>query len=196
MKISDSHQIPHRRLRPFYEFWNQQRARRPWPRREEITLDVLRSAAANTAFCRVDRPYRDLDSLRFVNVGTAVEQATGQHLTGMTVGELLRGVGSSPEFTFCFSEYGLAATEGCCTYNEGRFPWPNHSWLAYRRLVMPLGAGDQPEGLFVVIDLNAIGLGLALPETLRAFDTSDAAPAQPWRVPPLQLQPGAGSAPR
>jgi len=200
MKSSDSRQIPHRRLRPFYEFWNQQRGRRPWPRREEITLDELRSAAANTAFCRIQRPYRDLGSLRFVNVGTAVERATGQHLTGMTVGALLDRLGSSPAFTHCFSEYGLAAAEGVCTYNEGRFPWPDHNWLAYRRLVMPLGDGDQPDGLpdalFVVIDLNAVGLGLSLPEPLRAYDRADAVSAQPWSVPALQLRPGAGNAPR
>lgn len=190
MKISEASQIPHQRLRPFFDFWDQQRGRRRWPRRGEITLDELRGAAANTAFLRVERPYRNLDSLRFVNVGTAVEQATGLQLTGMTIGQLLRGVGSSPEFTHCFSEYGLAATEGCCTYNEGRFPWPDHTWLAYRRLVMPLGEGDEPDALFIVIDLNAVGLGLAVPQTMRAYERSDAAPAQPWSVPPLQIFPG------
>src|SRR5690606_12749755 len=118
---------------------------RPWPRRGEITLDVLRGAAANTAFCRVEQPYRGLDSLRFVNVGTAVEQGTGCSLTGMTVGELLRGLGSSPEFTRYFSEYGTAAAEGTCSYNEGSFPWPDQDWLSYRRLVMPLGEGEQPD---------------------------------------------------
>jgi hypothetical protein len=141
-------------------------------------------------FCRIDHPYRDLDSLHLVNVGTAIEQATGQQLTGLTVGELLRGFGNSPEFTYCFSEYGLVATEGGCTYNEGFFPWPDHSWLAYRRLVMPLGDGDRPDGLFVVIDLNAQGMELTLPATLRAFDSSDAAPAQPWSVPALRALPG------
>ncbi|MGF1591723.1 MAG: hypothetical protein ACFCUW_00510 [Kiloniellaceae bacterium] len=193
MKISEARQIPHQRLRPFFDFWNQQRDRRRWPRRGEITLDELRGAAANTAFLRVERPYRNLDSLRFVNVGTAVEQATGLQLTGMTIGELLRGVGSSPEFTRCFSEYGLAATEGSCSYNEGRFPWPEHTWLAYRRIVMPLGEGGEPDALFVVIDLNAVGLELAMPTTLRAYEQSNPAPAQPWPVPPLQVLPGTNS---
>ncbi|MGD1876875.1 MAG: hypothetical protein ACFB13_05165 [Kiloniellaceae bacterium] len=196
MKISESGQIPHQLLRPFFGFWDERRGRRPWPRRQEITLDDLRRAAANAAFCRIERPYRDLDSLHFVNVGTAIEQATGQRLTGMTVGQLLRGVGSSPEFTYCFSEYGQVATEGCCTYNEGNFPWPNHSWLSYRRLVMPLGEGDEPDALFVVIDLNAVGLGLTVPQTLRAFDGQDAGPAQPWKMPALQILPGTGTAPR
>lgn len=186
MKISQSSQVPHQRLRPVFDFWNEQRGRRSWPRREEITLDDLRSAAANTAFCRIERPYRDLDSLQFVNVGTTIERATGQHLTGLTVGQLLRGLGSSPEFTHCFSEYGLVATEGCCTYNEGRFPWPNHTWLAYRRLVMPLGGGEQPDGLFVAIDLNADDLGLKLSAPLRTFSRSSTVPAQPWSVPALR----------
>jgi hypothetical protein len=158
MKISESRQVPHQSLRPLFNFWNERRGQRPWPRREEITLDELRSAASNSVFCRIDHPYRDLDSLHLVNVGTAIEQATGQQLTGLTVGELLRGFGNSPDFTYCFSEYGLVATEGGCTYNEGFFPWPDHSWLAYRRLVMPLGDGDRPDGLFVVIDLNAQGM--------------------------------------
>jgi hypothetical protein len=191
MKISESRQIPHQVLRPFFNFWNHQRGRRPWPQREDITLEHLRCAAANTAFCRIDRPYRGLDSLRFVNVGTAVEQATGRQLTGMTVGQVLRGVGSSPEFTYCFSEYGRVATEGGCSYNEGRFPWPDHTWLAYRRLVMPLGAGEQPDALFVVIDLNAVGLEIKLPETLRRFDRRDSAPAQPWAGPALRVMPTA-----
>ncbi|GAB4366532.1 MAG: hypothetical protein Kow00114_24530 [Kiloniellaceae bacterium] len=195
MQISDSRQIPHQRLRPFFEFWNAQRGRRRWPRRDDITLDDLRAAAANTAFLRIDHPYRDLDSLRFVNVGTAVERATGQHLTGLTVGQLLRGIGSSPDFAFCFSEYGLAATEGCCSYNEGRFPWPNRSWLTYRRLVLPLGAGDAPDALFVVIDLNAIGLGLPLPETLSGYDPGDAVPSQPWPVPALRIAADGGNTP-
>ncbi len=195
MEISDSRQIPHQRLRPFFEFWNAQRGRRRWPRRDDITLDDLRAAAANTAFLRIGRPYRNLDSLRFVNVGTAVERATGQHLTGMTVGELLRRTGSAPDFAFCFSEYGLAATEGICTYNEGRFPWPNHTWLIYRRLVLPLGAGDVPDALFVVIDLNAVGLALPLPATLRAYDHGDADPARPWPVPALRIVADGGSTP-
>jgi hypothetical protein len=186
MEISQSREIPHRHLRPVFDFWNEKRGRRPWPRREEITLDALRSAAANTAFCRIERPYRDLDSLQLVNVGTTIERATGQQLTGLTVGQLLRRLGSSPEFTHCFSEYGLVATEGGCTYNEGNFPWPDHTWLAYRRLVMPLGDGGQPDGLFVVIDLNAEGFGLTLPESMRASDNSDAFPAQPWSVPALR----------
>lgn len=189
MRIYESSQIPHQRLRPFFNFWAHQRGRRPWPRRDEITLDKLRSAATNTAFCRIDRPYRDLGSLCFVNVGTAVEQALGRQITGMTIGQLLRDVGSSPEFTYCFSEYGQVATEGGCTYNEGRVPWPDHTWLAYRRLVLPLGAGDEPEMLFVVIDLNAVGLELKLPETLRDFDGPDAAPAQSWTVPALRISP-------
>jgi len=188
MKISDSRQIPHQRLRPFFSFWNRLRGARPWPRRQEITLDELRGAAANATFCRIERPYRGLDSLRFANVGTAVEQATGRQLTGMTVGELLRAYGSSPEFTHCFSEYGVAASEGVCTYNEGSFPWPDHTWLAYRRLVMPLGDGAQPDALFVVIDLTADGLGLALPESLRAFGGTDAAAAQPWSQPALRAR--------
>ena len=178
MEISDSRQIPHQRLRPFFEFWNAQRGRRRWPRRDDITLDDLRAAAANTAFLRIGRPYRNLDSLRFVNVGTAVERATGQHLTGMTVGELLRRTGSAPDFAFCFSEYGLAATEGI-----------------YRRLVLPLGAGDVPDALFVVIDLNAVGLALPLPATLRAYDHGDADPARPWPVPALRIVADGGSTP-
>lgn len=185
MKISEARQIPHQRLRPFFRFWNSQRQAGRWPRRAEITLDVLRSAAANTAFCRIERPYRGLDSLRFANVGTAIEQATGLQLTGMTIGKLLRACGSSPEFTYCFSEYGLVASEGGCTYNEGYFPWPGQDWLAYRRLVMALGDGDEPDALFVVIDLNAEGLGLALPGSLLAFDGAEAAPAQPWTQPAL-----------
>lgn len=187
MRIYESSQIPHQPLRPFFNFWGHQRGRRLWPRRDEITLDELRSAAANTAFCRIDRPYRDLDSLCFVNVGTAVEQAIGRRLTGMSVGQLLREVGSSPEFTYCFSEYGQAATEGGCSYNEGRVPWPDHTWLAYRRLVLPLGAGGEPDMLFVVIDLNAVGLELKLPETLRDFDVPDDAPEQPWSAPALRI---------
>lgn len=187
MRISESRQVPHRRLRPFFSFWNRQRGSRPWPRRDEITLDELRQAAANTAFCRIDHPYQDLDTLRFTNVGTAIEQATGRRLTGMTVGQLLRDYGSSPEFTHCFSEYAVTATEGTCTYNEGHFPWPDHVWLAYRRLVMPLGVGDHPDALFVVIDLNAEGLGLALPDSLRAFEEADAAAAQPWSQAALRI---------
>lgn len=190
MKVSGSREIPHRRLRPFFEFWNDLRGERLWPRREEVTLDLLRNAAANTAFCRIDRPYRSLDSLRFVNVGTAVEKATGQKITGLTVGQLLRGVGSSPEFTYCFSEYGQVALEGGCTYNEGYFPWFNHNWLAYRRLVMPLGDGDEPEVLFVVIDLNAVGLELAVPEPLRRFAEREVVSAEPWSAPPLDLSAG------
>jgi hypothetical protein len=187
VKVSESWQIPHQPLRPFFNYWNRLRGRQPWPRREDITLDCLRRASANTAFCRVESPYRDLDSLRLANVGTAIEQATGLQLTDMTVGELLRGVGSSPEFTHCFSEYGLVATEGGCTYNEGRFPWPNRTWLSYRRLVMALGEDDWPCGLFVVIDLNAVGLELTLPDTLRSFGGTDAAPAQPWSDPALRI---------
>lgn len=188
MKILEPRQIPHQRLRPFFSFWNLQRGVRPWPRRQDITLDDLRGAAANAAFCRIEQPYRGLDSLRFVNVGTAVEQATTRHLTGMTVGELLRSFGSSPEFTHCFSEYGAAAAEGICTYNEGSFPWPDHEWLAYRRLVMPLGDGDQPDALFVVIDLNAEGLGLALPDSLRDVDGTEAVATQPWKRPALRAR--------
>jgi len=188
MKISESRQIPHQPLRPFFRFWNRQRQERPWPRRDEITLDVLRGAAANTAFCRVERPYRGLDSLRFANVGTAIEEATGQQLTGMTVDGLLKTYGSSPEFTHCFSEYGVVATEGGCTYNEGHFPWPGQDWLAYRRLVMALGDGGEPDALFVVIDLNAEGLGLSLPNSLMAFDGGDTAPAQTWSEPTLRRQ--------
>ena len=187
MRVSSAEQIPHQRLRPFLEYWDAQRADRPWPERGDITLDVLRRAAANTAFCRIERPYRDLDSIRLVNVGSAIERATRNNLTGLTVGQLLRAFGSSPEFTHCFSEYGLAATEGCCSYNEGVFPWQSHAWLAYRRLVMPLGEGDRPDGLFVVIDLNAVGLGLPLPEALSDFDGAAGAPSQPWMVPPLRL---------
>jgi hypothetical protein len=190
MKISDSRQIPHQRLRPYYNFWNHRRGERSWPRRDEITLDELRGAAANTAFCRIQHPYRDLDSLRFVNVGTAVEQATGLALTGTTVGELLRNVGSSPEFTYCFSEYGAVAQAGGCTYNEGRFPWVEHQWLTYRRLVMPLGDGDEPDTLFVIIDLNAVGLGLQLPEPLRCYDLQDTIATQPWRTPALRVSTG------
>jgi len=200
MKITASGQIPHPPLRPFLDYWNRQRGGRTWPRRGDITLDHLRGAAANTAFCRVEAPYRDLDSLIFANVGTNVERATGLHLTGMTVGQVLRLVGSSPEFTYCFSEYGQVATEGGCTYNEGRFPWPDHTWLAYRRLVMPLGedssADGSPQGLFVVIDLNAEGLGLELPDSLRGFGRAAAGPAKPWSAPPLKVtEGGAGSAP-
>ena len=189
MKISDSRQIPHQRLRPFFTLWDRRRGDRPWPRRDEITLDELRSAASNTAFCRIERPYRDLDSLRFVNVGTAIERATGQRITGLTVGELLRKVGSSPEFTFCFSEYGDVAQDGGCTYNEGQFPWPNHNWLTYRRLVMPLGSGAEPEALFVVIDLNAEGLGVSLPPALRDFDSQETIATKPWPTPALQIAP-------
>lgn len=188
MKILEPRQIPHQRLRPFFRFWNRQRGVRPWPRRQDITLDDLRGAAANAAFCRIERPYRGLDSLRFVNVGTAVEQATTRHLTGMTVGELLRAFGSSPEFTHCFSEYGAAAVHGTCSYNEGSFPWPDHEWLAYRRLVMPLGEGDQPDALFVVIDLNAEGLGLTLPDSLHDFDDTESVAAQPWKRPALRAR--------
>lgn len=194
MKITRSSEIPHRLLRPFFEYWSRQRDGRPWPRRGDITLDCLRSAAANTAFCRVETPYRDLDSLSFTNVGTHIELATGLPITGATVGQLLRNVGSSPEFTRCFSEYGLVATEGGCTYNEGRFPWPDHTWLAYRRLVMALGEddsfSDSPSGLFVVVDLNAEGLGLTLPETLSEFASAEAAPSQPWSDPALKLRRG------
>lgn len=188
MQISESHQIPHQRLRPFFGYWNRQRGTRRWPRRQEITLDVLRGAAANVAFCRIERPYRGLHSLRFVNVGTAIEQGTGHHITGMTVGELLRGFGSSPEFTRCFSEYGVAAVEGTCSYNEGMFPWPHHNWLGYRRLVMPLGDSDEADALFVVIDLNAEGLELAVPNTLSAFEVADPATAQPWPRPALRAR--------
>jgi len=194
MKISDPRQVPHQRLRPFFAFWDNRRGERPWPRRDEITLDELRSAAANTAFCRIDRPYRDLDSLHFVNVGTAVERATGLRITGLTVGELLRKVGSSPEFTYCFSEYGDVAQDGGCTYNEGHFPWPDHSWLTYRRLVMPLGSAAEPEALFVVIDLNAEGLGLSLPPALRAFDHQETVASKPWPTPALRIVPGGNPA--
>lgn len=194
MKIARSSEIPHQLFRPFFDYWSRQRDGRPWPRRADITLDCLRSAAANTAFCRVETPYRDLDSLIFTNVGTHVELATGQQITGATVGQLLRNVGSSPEFTRCFSEYGLVATEGGCTYNEGRFPWPDHTWLAYRRLVMALGEGDSsgdlPSGLFVVVDLNAEGLGLTLPETLREREGAEATPSHPWSDPALRLRRG------
>ncbi len=187
MRISDPSQIPHQRLRPFFLLWERRRGDRPWPRRDEITLDELRSAAANTAFCRIERPYRDLDSLRFSNVGTAIERAVGQQITGLTVGDLLRKVGSSPEFTFCFSEYGAVAQDGGCTYNEGNFPWPDRNWLTYRRLVMPLGSGAEPETLFVVIDLNAEGLGLSLPPALRALDSRPTLATKPWPTPPLEI---------
>lgn len=190
MRVASAQQIPHRRLRPFLKYWEAQRGGRPRPERDDIALDVLRGAAANAAFCRIDDPYVDLDSIRLVNVGSAIERATGNHLTGLTVGQLLRAFGSSAEFTYCFSEYGQAATEGCCTYNEGVFPWQEHAWLAYRRLVMPLGAGARPDGLFVMIDLNAVGLGLVLPETLSHFDGADDAPSRPWAMPPLRIGPG------
>jgi hypothetical protein len=182
MKVSTVDQVPHQPLRPFLDYWHGLRGERPWPSRQEVTLEVLRSAAANTLFCRVDQPYSNLDSLRLVNVGSNIERATGKDLTGLTVGQLLRGFGGSPEFEFCFGEYGAAATEGCCTYNQGSFPWPNQEWLDYRRLVMPLGGGERPDGLFVVIDLNAPGLGLSLPPSLEAFGGAREMATGPWEI--------------
>ena len=182
MKVSKVDQVPHQPLRPILRYWNGLRGARPWPSRQDVTLEALRSAAANTMFCRIDQPYSNLDSLRLVNVGSSIEQATGKDLTGLTVGQLLRAFGGSPEFEFCFGEYGAAATEGCCTYNQGSFPWPDQEWLDYRRLVMPLGRGELPDGLFVVIDLNAPGLGLKLPPTLADFGEAQEMAAGSWDV--------------
>ncbi len=196
MKVSGSHEVPHQRLRPFLDFWNELRGDRSWPSRSDISLDQLRGAASNVAFCRIERPFRDLDSLRLVNVGSAIERATGRDLTGLTIGQVVDAFGSSPEFTRCFAEYGVVAVEGCCTYNEGVFPWPNQNWLAYRRLVMPLGSGAEPEGLFIVFDLNAVGLGLTVPSTLKARAVAQSVPAKPWAAAPLQMPPGSGLAAR
>ena len=92
------------------------------------------------------------------------------------------------EIAFGRGVCGTAAAEGTCSYNEGSFPWPDQDWLSYRRLVMPLGEGEQPDTLFVVIDLNAEGLELQLPEPLRAFDSAEAGAAQPWNQPALRAR--------
>jgi hypothetical protein len=52
---------------------------------------------------------------------------------------------------------------------------------------MALGEDDWPFGLFVDIDLNAVGLELTLPDKLRSFGGTDAAPAQPWSDPALRI---------
>lgn len=166
MIVAHEDEIPHCPLRPLFRLWLRKgTAGRP-PARQDIQLTDLRSAAAHALFCEIDRPYRGTSSIRFVNTGTTVVDAIGVDITGLTVDEVVVLLGSTPEFEFCFGEYGRCAEEGVCSYNEGFFPDQEKDWLRYRRLIMPLGDGERPTGLFVMCDFENEAVRLKVPRAL------------------------------
>jgi len=167
MLIAREADIPKESLRPIYRLWRRLCVDGAPPARADIRLEDLRSAAAHALFATAERPYRGLQSIRFTNTGGGFVDAIGVSLTGKSVADVLTDLGASPSFTECFGEYDRAVAERACFYNEGVFPALEKDWLAYQRLVMPLGRGPIADGLFVLCDFSDPRFGVRLPESLR-----------------------------
>lgn len=168
MLIAEETEIPKAALRPFYRLWRRLCVDGAPPTRAEIRLDDLRSAAAHALFAVAEQPYDGLSSIRFTNTGGGFVDAIGVSLTGKSVAQVLADMGGSAAFTECFGEYDRAIREQQCFYNEGVFPALQKDWLAYQRLVMPLGRGPTADGLFILCDFSDERFGVRAPDVLKA----------------------------
>lgn len=172
MLIEEEAEIPKPALRPIYRLWRSLCVDGAPPTRAEIRLDALRSAAAHALFAVAEQPYDGLPSIRFTNTGGGFVDAIGVSLTGKSVAEVLADMGGSAAFTECFGEYDRAIREKRCFYNEGVFPALQKDWLAYQRLIMPLGRGPIADGLFVLCDFSDERFGVRVPESLMTAPSS------------------------